>query len=137
MKIVANESFDTYDHLLDCHDLARELARCNLPLGTYTTWTWKIDLHNLLHFLSLRLDSHAQYEIRVYAEIIWNWVKGWVPNIAAAFNDYQLEAVTFSKQEQQILKKMLQNISLDGIDNSVLGNRELTEFQAKMAKILS
>ena len=55
----------------------------------------------------------------------------------SAFNDYRLEAVTFSKQEQQILKKMLQNISLDGIDNSVLGNRELTEFQAKMAKILS
>lgn len=137
MKIVANESFDTYDHLLDCHDLARELARCNLPLGTYTTWTWKIDLHNLLHFLSLRLDSHAQYEIRVYAEIIWNWVKGWVPDIAAAFNDYRLEAVTFSKQEQQILKKMLQNILLDDIDNSVFGNRELTEFQAKLAKILS
>ena len=62
-----------------------------LPLSTYTTWTWKCDLHNLLHFLSLRLDSHAQYEIRVYADQIWKWVCEWVPVIAEAFTDYRLE----------------------------------------------
>ena len=60
--------------------LARELARMNLPLNCYTQWYWKIDLHNLLHFLNLRADKHAQYEIRVYAQIMLDLVKKWVPN---------------------------------------------------------
>lgn len=131
----ANISFDNYDVLLNVYDLARELARINLPLSTYTTWTWKVDLHNLLHFLSLRLDSHAQYEIRVYADIIWNWVQGWVPNIAEAFNDYRLEAVSFSKQEKEILQQMLSvhvNENWNKFDTSCLGTRECAEFKAKL-----
>jgi thymidylate synthase (FAD) len=72
--------------------LARELARMNLTLNFYTQWYWKVDLHNLLHFLALRSDSHAQYEIRVYAEVIGQLVERWVPAAWGAFRDYRLEA---------------------------------------------
>ena len=74
--------------------LARELARINLTLATYTEWYWKIDLHNLLHFLSLRADPHAQYEIRVYAEAMLETVRRWVPLTHAAFVKNRLGAVT-------------------------------------------
>jgi len=134
----ANTSFDNYDTLLNVYDLARELARTNLPLSTYTTWTWKTDLHNLLHFLSLRLDSHAQYEIRVYADIIWQWIRGWVPEIAEAFNDYRVESISFSKQEQMVLRQMISGIrpsDLDCYGTSVLASRELAEFKEKMSKL--
>ena len=76
--------------------LARELARMNLTLNTYTQWYWKTDLHNLLHFLSLRADAHAQYEIRVYAEAMLRTVDAWVPRAAQAFRDYRLGAATLS-----------------------------------------
>ena len=78
--------------------LARELARMNLTLNTYTQWYWKIDLHNLLHFLSLRADPHAQYEIRVYADAMLETVKAWLPVAYQAFLDYRLGAVTLSAQ---------------------------------------
>ena len=78
--------------------LARELARMNLTLNTYTQWYWKIDLHNLFHFLSLRADAHAQYEIRAYAEAMLETVQAWVPLACQAFRDYRLGAVTLSAQ---------------------------------------
>src|SRR5271155_4651339 len=87
--------------------LARELARMNLTLNTYTQWYWKINLHNLLHFLSLRADAHAQYEIRVYAEAMLETAKAWVPLTYAAFADYRLGAVTFSAGMLAVLKRML------------------------------
>ena len=87
--------------------LARELARMNLTLNTYTQWYWKTDLHNLLHFLSLRADAHAQYEIRVYAEAMLDLLKAWVPLTYAAFADYRLGAVTFSAAMLAIIKRML------------------------------
>jgi thymidylate synthase (FAD) len=87
--------------------LARELARMNLTLNTYTQWYWKIDLHNLLHFLSLRADAHAQYEIRVYAEAMLGTVRAWVPATFAAFADYRLGAVTFSAAMLAVLRRML------------------------------
>src|ERR1700744_419139 len=74
--------------------LARELARMNLSLNFYTQWYWKTDLHNLLHFLSLRADAHAQYEIRVYAEAMLRTVQAWVPVAHQAFLDYRLGAAT-------------------------------------------
>ena len=74
--------------------LARELARMNLPANVYTQWYWKIDLHNLFHFLRLRADPHAQYEIRAYAEVLCEVVKDWVPAAYAAFEDYRLNAVS-------------------------------------------
>jgi thymidylate synthase (FAD) len=104
-------AFALYDFLLapDGAELARETARINLPLSTYTTWTWKCDLHNLLHFLSLRLDPHAQWEIRQYAEVIWRWVVGWVPIVAEAFEEFRLRAVTFTRRERALLAALLRD----------------------------
>ena len=112
--------------------LARELARMNLTLNTYTQWYWKTDLHNLLHFLSLRADSHAQYEIRVYAEAMLKTVEAWVPACYAAFRDYRLGAVTFSAAMLAVLRRMLagENVTRE---SSGLGQREWAEFQATLA----
>ncbi|MFT3972347.1 MAG: FAD-dependent thymidylate synthase [Amaricoccus sp.] len=87
--------------------LARELARMNLPANIYTQWYWKVDLHNLLHFLRLRADPHAQYEIRAYAEALCEVVKDWVPAAWDAFEDYRLNAVTFSGKGMEALRRML------------------------------
>ena len=76
--------------------LARELARMSLTLNFYTQWYWKIDLHNLMHFLSLRADAHAQYEIRVYADAMLEVMKRWVPLCHEAFLQHRLHAVTLS-----------------------------------------
>lgn len=85
--------------------VARELARINLPLSTYTEWYWQIDLHNLFHFLGLRLDSHAQYEIRVYAEALYGFAKLVAPIACAAFEEHVLGAVTFSATEVKEMRK--------------------------------
>lgn len=110
-EVAGNGAFDMYENLILPEEeggpgLARELARIVTPMSTYTEWYWKVDLHNLLHFLSLRADPHAQKEIRVYAEVILDLVKAWVPNIAEAFEDYRLGAHTFSRQEMEILRQM-------------------------------
>lgn len=93
-----------YHLLMDDHDLARELARLALPVSTYTEWYWKIDLHNLLHFMSLRLHPHAQREFQEYAKVIKTLLKTWVPLTWEAFVDYRLEAHTFSRQEMEALR---------------------------------
>ena len=87
--------------------LARELARMNLTLGYYTQWYWKTDLHNLMHFLSLRADRHAQYEIRVYAEAMIDMMKAWVPATHQAFLDYRLGAATLSAQMLGVVRRMV------------------------------
>ena len=88
--------------------LARELARMNLSLNYYTQWYWKIDLHNLMNFLRLRADPHAQHEIRVYADaILYQLVQPWVPMTHQAFLDYQFHARTFSAQEIALLKTLV------------------------------
>ena len=87
--------------------LARELARMNLTLNTYTQWYWKTDLHNLFNFLSLRADPHAQYEIRAYADVILNMVEAWVPVACQAFRDYRLGAVTLSAQMLDVVRRLL------------------------------
>ncbi len=87
--------------------LARELARMNLSLNYYTQWYWKIDLHNLLHFLSLRADSHAQYEIRVYAEAMLEILKAWLPITYAAFMDYRIGGTSLSAKGLDIVKRMI------------------------------
>ncbi len=79
----------------------------NLTLNTYTQWYWKTDLHNLLGFLSLRADSHAQYEIRVYADAMLDTVKAWVPSTYEAFRDYRLGAVTLSAGMLAVVRRML------------------------------
>jgi len=129
------KSYEDYKALLD-KGLTREIARITLPLANYTEWYWKIDLHNLFHFLKLRLDSHAQYEIRVYAEAIANIVKVVVPLAWEAFEDYQLNSMYFSLQELKIIKKYLDINSLEQLDNNDnLSKRELNEFKDKISKL--
>lgn len=114
--------------------LARELARMNLPVNFYTQWYWKIDLHNLFHFLSLRADSHAQYEIRAYAEIMLDIVKKWVPYCYQAFQDYRLDAMFFSGKEKEALRQLLDSSKLDKVSHK-LSPREWREFQEKITKV--
>lgn len=99
-------AFEDYEMAIS-QNIAREQARIGLPLNTYTEWYWKIDLHNLLHFLSLRMDKHAQYEIRVYADLIFSFVQQWMPGVAKAFEDYRLNAVTLSDPTISAIKGLL------------------------------
>lgn len=105
----ADRAYANYQDMIepDGYGLARELARINLPTNIYTQWYWKVDLHNLLHFLRLRADAHAQWEIRQYANVICELVKAWVPHTYEAFEDYRLHAVTFSRQEMNALRKWI------------------------------
>lgn len=93
--------------------LARELARMNLPVNFYTQWYWKIDLHNLMHFLSLRADPHAQYEIRAYADVMLDILKKWVPITYEAFTDYRLGAASLSAKGLAVVKALLKGQTLD------------------------
>ena len=95
--------FDKYENLVD-RGLARELARVGLPLSMYTEWYWEIDLHNMMHFLRLRMDSHAQEEIRVYADAMYEILSGIVPYSMEAFKDYVLDALTLSGPELRALQ---------------------------------
>ena len=113
--------------------LARELARMNLTLNTYTQWYWKIDLHNLLHFLSLRADHHAQYEIRVYAEAMLETVKRWVPLTHEAFQDYRMGGTHLSKQGLEIVKRMLSGENVTQ-ETSGLSAREWRELMASLGQ---
>ena len=110
LKSDASRSFDHYEEMLSQdgqQGLARELARMNLPANTYTQWYWKVDLHNLFHFLRLRADAHAQYEIRVYADAIAKVVADWVPVAFAAFEDYRMGGVALSGKAVEVLKRRL------------------------------
>jgi len=110
LKSDANRAYDHYEAMLSQdgqQGLARELARMNLPANIYTQWYWKTDLHNLFHFLRLRADPHAQYEIRVYAEAIAACVRDWVPLAYAAFEDYRMGGVTLSAKAIAVLKQRL------------------------------
>ncbi|MDR0753164.1 MAG: FAD-dependent thymidylate synthase, partial [Holosporaceae bacterium] len=118
-----------YLHLLDDLSLTRELSRVILPLGVYTEMYWKIDLHNLMHFLKLRADSHAQYEIRCYADVIMKILKKWVPITYDAFVNYQKEAISLSKKGIELLKRMLKGDRITA-ENSGLSKSEWLEFSA-------
>ncbi len=113
--------------------LARELARMNLTLNTYTQWYWKIDLHNLLHFCALRADTHAQYEIRVYADAMLKTIEAWVPAAYAAFCDYRLGAVNFSAGMLAVVKRMLAG-EVVGQKESGLSAREYTEMMEALGR---
>ncbi len=108
LKSDANRAYDNYEAMLSTdgqQGLARELARMNLPANIYTQWYWKVDLHNLFHFLRLRADPHAQYEIRVYAEAIAACVRDWVPLAYSAFEDYRMGGVKLSGKAVAVLKR--------------------------------
>ncbi len=106
--------------------LARELARMNLTLNSYTQWYWKIDLHNLFNFLRLRCDPHAQKEIRVYADIMLGIVRNWCPLATEAFEDYVLHAHRFSRQEMEFLRLLLKGSRIGRPEG--LSKREYEEF---------
>lgn len=95
-----------YGHYLS-EGVAKELSRIILPLGVYTDWVWKMDLHNLLHFLGLRLDLHAQYEVRVYAEAMYTVLKEAYPMVMWAFDEYKLHAKTFNRTQSNFLRALL------------------------------
>jgi len=128
--------------------VAREQARKDLPLSTYTEAYWKIDLQNLLHFLALRMESHAQYEIRSYANIIGNEiVSRWCPLAWEAFLDYRMNSLSFSAQEIQVLQKIYAGEKEEAIkladnfgwlkivDNRFTKNIERMEFEEKLEKL--
>lgn len=109
--------------------LAREIARSNLPLSLYTEWYWQCDLHNLFHFLALRMDSHAQYEIRVYAEAMAKCAQAVAPLAYEAFEEHRLHAVKFSKSEAQALGALLEGREFE------MDERSRAQFEAKLAKL--
>jgi len=114
--------------------LARELARMNLNLGFYTQWYWKTDLHNLLHFLSLRADSHAQYEIRAYADVMLEQVlQAWVPATYGAFMDYAYGATSLSAPALAVVKRMLDGEAVEQADSG-LSPREWRELMAVLER---
>ena len=113
--------------------IARELARMNLSLNFYTQWYWKIDLYNLMHFLSLRADPHAQYEIRAYAGIMLDILKRWVPMTHAAFVEYRKEAALISKTGLEVIRRLLAGEAVDQ-PGSGLGQREWRELMALIGR---
>ena len=115
-----------YQELLD-DDVARELARINLPLSLYTEMYWQIDLNNLFHFLRLRLDSHAQYEIRVYGEVMAEMVKAVAPLAYEAFEEHSLYARRFSRSELDLLREALDMERL----KEVLGASEMRKSRQR------
>lgn len=139
LEILKTDSMRSYDHYEEMisqdgqQGLARELARMNLPANIYTQWYWKVDLHNLFHFLRLRADAHAQYEIRVYADAICRIVADWVPFAYKAFEDYRLGSVTLSAQMVSALRLMLSGEAVTQ-ENSNMSAREWREFQEIIAQ---
>jgi thymidylate synthase (FAD) len=106
---VSSSAFTSYEKLLGDDErpgIARELARMVLPLNTYTQWYWKTDLHNLMHFMALRADPHAQYEIRAYAEVLLDVCRRWVPLSTAAFEEYRSGAASISRSALDVVRRM-------------------------------
>jgi len=139
LRILRDDAMRCYDHYEEMisqegqQGLARELARMNLPANIYTQWYWKTDLHNLLHFLRLRADAHAQYEIRVYAEEICRLVADWVPYAYKAFEDYRMGGATLSATALDCVRRMLKGEAVTQ-ENSGMSKGEWREFEGVMGK---
>ena len=140
LKNDAERTYDNYQTMLnERYDgsvidekkfgLARELARMNLTLNTYTQWYWKTDLLNLMNFLRLRADSHAQYEIRAYADVMLDTLKKWVPITFEAFMDYRVGGTEVSSKGKAVLKDLISGKDVD-IENSGLSKREWNELMS-------
>ena len=141
LEILKKDSVNCYDHYLEMINqdkngnkidqnkdgLARELARMNLPINCYTQWYWKIDLHNLLNFLALRADSHAQYEIREYAKVMLDLVQKWVPNSYEAFAKHRMSGEELSGVALEVVKKMIKGEKVEQEDSG-LSLREWNEL---------
>lgn len=142
LKGDAQQCYDHYQEMLNEDEvgnvrdeskqgLARELARMNLPVNFYTQWYWKIDLHNLMHFLALRADSHAQYEIRVYAEAMLDVLKKWVPITYDAFMDYRVGSTEISQKGMDVVKRLLRGEKVDA-ETVGMSKREWRELMAAL-----
>tara|TARA_B100002019_G_scaffold291798_1_gene312997 strand:- start:717 stop:1664 length:948 start_codon:yes stop_codon:yes gene_type:complete len=138
LKNDAERTYDNYEKMLNERfdgttideskkGLARELARMNLTLNTYTQWYWKTDLLNLMNFLRLRADKHAQYEIRVYADLMLETLKKWVPITYEAFMDYRVGAVEVSAKGKIIIQKFIKGDKVS-FEESGLSKREWNEL---------
>ncbi|MCC7260542.1 MAG: FAD-dependent thymidylate synthase, partial [Alphaproteobacteria bacterium] len=144
LKEDATRCYDHYQEMLNLDEvgnvldenhqgLARELARMNLPVNFYTQWYWKIDLHNLMHFISLRADPHAQYEIRVYADILLDVLKKWVPITAEAFENHRMGGVGLSRNALDVVKRMIQGEKVEQ-ESTGLSKREWAELMAVLGR---
>ena len=129
-KKTQEEAYEQYESYL-AGNMRRELARVNLPVSLYTEWYWKIDLHNLLHFLQLRLDTHAQYEIRVFAEAMAEIVKGQVPLAWKAFEDYSLQSIKLTRLEIEVLQRALRGEEIN-LSEHIKNKRERGECLEKL-----
>ena len=128
----ADRAYDQYEVMLEGWNgqgVAREIARMALPASVYTQWYWKVDLHNLFHFLRLRADPHAQYEIRAYAHVIADLVAAWVPLAFKAFMDHRMGAVSLSAQAQDVLRRRLRGETVTA-ETSGMNAGEWREFVA-------
>ncbi len=123
----AEDAYHEYTSLTE-KGVARELARIGLPVNLYTEWYWKCDLHNTLRFLSLRLDEHAQAEIRLFARAMWRLLEPIVPVTMEAFTDYELESMSLTRLEIEALRAGVSEISTSN-------KREQSEWQAKRARL--
>ncbi|UOA26432.1 FAD-dependent thymidylate synthase [Pseudosulfitobacter sp. DSM 107133] len=131
LKADSNRAYDHYEQMISedgQSGLARELARMNLPANIYTQWYWKVDLHNLFHFLRLRADAHAQYEIRVYADAIAKVVADWVPAAFGAFEDYRMGGAQLSAKGLECVRRMLKGEEVTQ-ENSGMSKGEWREFE--------
>ncbi|MBE0454170.1 FAD-dependent thymidylate synthase [Roseovarius autotrophicus] len=134
LDILRGDAMRCYDHYEQMigqegqQGLARELARMNLPANIYTQWYWKTDLHNLLHFLRLRADQHAQYEIRVYADAICRITADWVPFAYKAFEDYRMGGATLSATALACVRRMLKGEAVTQEDSG-MSKGEWREFE--------
>lgn len=133
MRTTQDGLYDEYQDLLG-ENLAREIARINLPVSNYTEWYWKVDLHNLFHFLKLRIDPHAQYEIRVYGGAMAEIVRQIVPVAYEAFEDYILHSRRFSRNELRALRSYLTTLpdTVEALEPFGLKGREAREFLDKL-----
>jgi thymidylate synthase (FAD) len=134
LKSGASRCYDEYEQMLSQdgqQGLAREFFNDTATTEIYTQWYWKVDLHNLMHFLRLRADAHAQYEIRVYADAICELVKAWVPATWAAFEDYRLNAAQFSGPGMAVLRRMLAGEAVTQ-ETSGMSKGEWREFEAAL-----
>jgi thymidylate synthase (FAD) len=132
---VAELSFEVYEKLID-DGCCRELARCQLPQSTYTEFYWKIDLHNLMHYLQLRMEPGAQEEIRVYAEAIYKMLCDLVPDTMEAFRDFRLNAIQLTGPEVEMFKKYPMLISESNVmENDIMGVGEKREFIDKLKNL--
>lgn len=142
LKEDSRNAYAHYEEMMNCTEegavledgkqgLARELARMNLPVNFYTQWYWKIDLHNLMHFIALRADPHAQYEIRVYAEAMLEILKRWVPTTYEAFLDYRMGAAEISAKGLSVIRRRLNGETVTQ-ETSGLTKREWDELTATL-----